>query len=208
MNKSCEVYLVRHGETDWNAAGRIQGHTDIPLNTLGLNQAVQLGSRLAHVDFSAAYSSDLSRAKETARLIVGTHPIPFIETPALRERWAGSFEGQSREKLDHWIEKFFLSQEALSQDYCLKTSYHPEIESQTSIFQRVTTFLAEQLSAYCEKTVLAVTHGGVIRAFLDHLSFIPKNKWVISNCGFIKLQLKENTMYVDEMHGIARRELP
>ncbi len=208
MNKSCEIYLVRHGETDWNAAGRIQGHTDIPLNTLGLGQAAQLGSSLAHIDFSAVYSSDLSRAKETARLIIGPRVLPFIETPALRERWAGSFEGQSKETLDHWTEKFFLSQEALSQDYCLKTSWHPEIESQASIFKRALTFLAEQLSTYCEQTILAVTHGGVIRAFLDHLSFIPKNKWIVPNCGFIKLKLTESALHLEEIHGIIRSHLP
>ena len=64
------IYMTRHGETVWNAEGRIQGHTDIDLSPRGRTQAQALGQRLEDVDFDAVYSSDLIRARETADIIV------------------------------------------------------------------------------------------------------------------------------------------
>ncbi|NPV56099.1 MAG: histidine phosphatase family protein [Anaerolineae bacterium] len=87
------LWLVRHGETDWNNAGRIQGHTDIPLNENGRKQARKAAQRLAEQRFDAAYASDLSRARETAEIIAAAHGLPVQTDPRLRERSHGSLEG-------------------------------------------------------------------------------------------------------------------
>jgi 2,3-bisphosphoglycerate-dependent phosphoglycerate mutase len=63
------LLLVRHGETDWNASGRLQGHTDQVLNDLGRRQAVELADRLANDGVAALYASDLARARETAEIL-------------------------------------------------------------------------------------------------------------------------------------------
>jgi broad specificity phosphatase PhoE len=85
------VYIVRHGETEWNAQGRIQGHTDICLSEKGREQARAVSCRLAEVPFDVAYSSDLSRTRETAQVILGERIIPLHSTPQLREYNKGVF---------------------------------------------------------------------------------------------------------------------
>ena len=104
---SYEAYLIRHGETDWNAEGRFQGHSDIPLNAKGIAQAVSLKASLSKISFSAALSSDLSRARQTAELILQSRSLPIIESPALRERNAGALEGKKTEVLDELMRPFF-----------------------------------------------------------------------------------------------------
>ena len=79
-------YIVRHGETEWNTQGRIQGHTDISLSDKGLQQAAMVARRLADVPIDVAYSSDLSRSSETARQILGQRTIRLeLPTEASRE---------------------------------------------------------------------------------------------------------------------------
>ena len=87
------LLLVRHGETDWNAAGRLQGHTDRPLNDHGRRQALALADRLAGERVDAIYASDLLRAKETAEIVGGQLGLPVVTDPDLREKDWGTWEG-------------------------------------------------------------------------------------------------------------------
>ena len=87
------LHVVRHGETDWNRGRRVQGHTDIPLNDEGRRQARELAAELAGVPFAAAYSSDLSRAAETARILLGERSLAVISCVGLREKHFGTWEG-------------------------------------------------------------------------------------------------------------------
>ncbi len=88
-----EILLVRHGETDWNRARRMQGHIDIPLNTEGLRQARALGAALASEKLDAIYSSDLQRARVTAQAVADVHQMTVVIDEQLRERCYGVFEG-------------------------------------------------------------------------------------------------------------------
>jgi broad specificity phosphatase PhoE len=87
------LLLVRHGETDWNAEGRLQGHTDTPLNELGRRQALTLADELAGDGIEAVYSSDLARARETAEIVAGRLGLPVVLDPDLREKDWGTWEG-------------------------------------------------------------------------------------------------------------------
>ena len=87
------LLLVRHGETDWNAEGRLQGHTDRPLNDFGRRQARALAERLAQDEIHAIYASDLSRARETAEIVGLRLGLPVALEPGLRERSWGTWEG-------------------------------------------------------------------------------------------------------------------
>lgn len=97
-----EIYLIRHGETDWNAQGRLQGREDIPLNSDGRNQAIACGVALSEAGFTAIYSSPLKRALETAQEIALYHPCKVITDPALTERDFGKLSGMTREQRETW----------------------------------------------------------------------------------------------------------
>lgn len=88
-----EILLIRHGETDWNAIRRLQGHLDIPLNEEGERQAVALGAALAAEPLDAIYASDLGRATATATPLAVARGISVRTDPALRERCYGALEG-------------------------------------------------------------------------------------------------------------------
>jgi broad specificity phosphatase PhoE len=87
------LLLVRHGETDWNADGRLQGHTDRPLSDFGRRQARQLAEELAGDELEAIYSSDLARARETAEVVGERLGLPVELDPELREKDWGNWEG-------------------------------------------------------------------------------------------------------------------
>lgn len=89
----CTWYLARHGETDWNRERRIQGQTDTSLNRRGRKQAGLLGARLAEIEFSAIYASDLSRTMETAQQVANRSVAAISAIPELREVDYGEWEG-------------------------------------------------------------------------------------------------------------------
>ncbi|HZT93458.1 MAG TPA: histidine phosphatase family protein [Gaiellaceae bacterium] len=87
------LLLVRHGETDWNADGRLQGQTDRPLSDYGRRQARQLAEELGGEELEAIYSSDLARARETAEIVGERLGLPVVLDPDLREKDWGNWEG-------------------------------------------------------------------------------------------------------------------
>ena len=94
-----EFWLVRHGQTDWNLANIVQGHSDIPLNATGIAQAKALAEKLAKTSFQSIYSSDLSRALQTAQIIANRLALKVMVDPRLREIRQGSWEGQTISEL-------------------------------------------------------------------------------------------------------------
>src|SRR5687767_15916178 len=87
------LYIFRHGETDWNLARRIQGHTDIALNERGRDQARDLANRLERYPIQAILSSDLARARETAEIVARRSDVPVFVDERLREASLGDAEG-------------------------------------------------------------------------------------------------------------------
>ena len=87
------LFLFRHGETDWNREGRLQGHTDTPLNANGLAQAEALADSLRPHRLDAVVSSDLTRARTTAQIVADTLRVPLFIEPGLRETDVGAAEG-------------------------------------------------------------------------------------------------------------------
>jgi probable phosphoglycerate mutase len=154
------LYLARHGETDWNAAGRWQGQSDIPLNDLGRDQARRLGEALGDKGVTAIVSSDLSRARETATIAGGVLGIaPAYEDPALRERLFGVFEGLTREDCERLHPEAWQAWVALQKP-------PPGGEARHELAARVTAAIARasELAADPAAAVLVVSHGGAMRA--------------------------------------------
>lgn len=141
------VWLVRHGETDWNAEGRFQGWTDVPLNATGRSQADRLGDMLAALSFDGVWSSDLIRAVETARIAVGE---PSIDA-RLRELEFGNIEGTAWSELDADLR-------ADLKDF--DTFQAPGGESAAGFFERVFEFFDDLPPG----VHIVFAHGGVIRA--------------------------------------------
>jgi broad specificity phosphatase PhoE len=95
-------YILRHGETDWNRDGRLQGQTDVPLNDVGRDQARSVASMLSCLDIADCYASDLVRAYETADIALSGHPRGIIPTAheGLRERNFGSMNGYTHDEIE------------------------------------------------------------------------------------------------------------
>lgn len=99
MKGNTRIYLIRHGETEWNEAGRYQGHRDVELSPRGLKQAILLRERLQKENIKAVYASDLRRARETAIIIAEAHGLMVNELPSLRELNFGLWEGLTYQEI-------------------------------------------------------------------------------------------------------------
>jgi 2,3-bisphosphoglycerate-dependent phosphoglycerate mutase len=100
LELATRLVVIRHGETAWNRATRIQGHTDIPLSPLGLAQAGRLAEALGEESLAAVYASDLSRARQTAEALASVHGLAVQLDAGLRERAFGRFEGMSWDEIE------------------------------------------------------------------------------------------------------------
>jgi len=157
------LLLVRHGETEWNAIGRLQGHSDIPLNDTGRAQARTLAARLATHGISRVWTSDLSRARETGAIIAAHLGLaePVIEGD-LRERRFGIFEGLTRDE----IAARYPAEWRAWQD---KTAVPEGGEPRDASVGRLARAL-ERLHAQTADTALAISHGGIMRLWLSELA--------------------------------------
>ena len=175
------LLIVRHGETEWNAEGRIQGHTDIGLSENGAQQARSLGQRLADRQIDVAYSSDLKRTSETARLALGHRNVVLNETPRLREYHKGIFEGMTLTEIQTQFPDEYPKY--LEKDL----SYAPDGgETTRDVSTRMASIFQEIKAKHLDETVLVVSHGGALRAAMVSLLGMPlEGNWsfVFGNCG-------------------------
>jgi len=195
----CTLYIVRHGITDWNSAGKAQGHTDIPLNAKGERQAHALREKLKNVTFSKVYSSDLIRAKRTAEILNLERKLVHQTTNAMRERAFGAYEGQSYEVMKKEIYDLL---DTLSGHPLIKEK---RVETNESVLRRIITFLQEISVAHEGETILVVSHGGVMRILLKQLGKVVAPGGV-DNLAYIKLECDGVSFVVKETSGIKLLE--
>lgn len=164
-----KIFIVRHGQTDWNLHAKMQGHKNIALNKTGIKQAKQAARALANKKIQAIYCSDLKRAKQTAQIISKQTGAPIIFSPALRELDLGEFEGKTREQAKQLHPEFFVARE--------KNPFHakrPGGESYADAQKRVLPMLKKILAS--NKTVCIVSHSGTSRIMLRILLKLKKNE--------------------------------
>lgn len=149
--------LVRHGETDWNGAKRIQGHIDIDLNAAGQDQARALKRSLSAHQFAAAYSSDLLRAWNTARIATRGLGLAVSPAPTFRERHFGVMQGVTRLEASERFPQALHHHKARTPDYDYESG-----ESLKDFAARIMAELEALAVRHAGQTVLVFTHGGVL----------------------------------------------
>ncbi len=157
------LHFIRHGETDWNAGRRVQGHTDVPLSARGREQAAELAARLADWPIGAIFSSDLRRALETARPLADRLGLEPVVDPILRERNFGVFEGLQ----DSEVEARLDDPSAFWRDPDTRPD---DGESRREVWSRVTAFLDGLLEDPPAEEIAIVSHGGPIRLAAAYLA--------------------------------------
>ena len=163
------LYLVRHGKTDWNDQGRLQGAKDIPLNKAGLSEAKAAGITLKSVPVHAIYSSPLSRAHETAREIAKHHDLDITIVDALKETAFGIFEGITwNELLVHPLIKNG------PKEHERFTATIGGAESIYETYVRASTAVDKIVSKHPNETVILVSHGLLMKTIAYHMGVVEK----------------------------------
>jgi probable phosphoglycerate mutase len=155
--------LVRHGETAWNAEGRVQGQLDIPLSPTGFAQAKAVASALAGESFDAIYSSDLVRVRQTAQPMADALKKDVVLDKRLRERHYGVFQSityaEAKARFPEDYERF----KSKDLDFDFETG-----ESLRQFNERSLAVIDEIAKAHCGEKVLVFTHGGVLEIVYRH----------------------------------------
>ncbi|KQL45509.1 phosphoglycerate mutase [Brevibacillus choshinensis] len=174
------MYLVRHGETEWNQIRRIQGHSDIDLNEQGLRQAEQVARRFRGETIHAVYSSDLSRARVTASRIADQSGSTISTRSTLRERCYGQWEGLTYEEIRARFE-------AQDETAC-------GIETFEDMQQRAVNALTELAKNHPDEAVVVVSHGGLINSFLHYVTAGEQGTGItqIDNTGITMFRYTDN----------------
>jgi len=150
------VYIVRHGVTDWNASGRIQGHLDPPLNATGRRQAQLVSQRLVELGATALYSSDLQRAYETAQIIGQATGLGVGQKIGLREMHFGRWQGLTFAQIREHDPEGYAARRANPYDVP-----PPGGETWRQFYDRAVQALVEVLATTKAERVIVVTHSGV-----------------------------------------------
>lgn len=200
------IYIIRHGETNGNRNGVLQGWSNQPLNDNGRKLAVVTAKALANVQFDVAYSSPLSRANETAEIILryNNNPTPkIIIDQRIKEINFGEWEGLGITK-----ENFSIPSERFNEFYSdtFNFPHSPSGESTWDVVKRTGDFLNEVLNnpEYQQKTILVATHGFALRALLHHLYEDKTDFWhggVPANCCVNVIEKNQDGVkLIDEDH--------
>ena len=168
-------FLVRHGATEWNARGRIQGQSDPSLNEAGKRQARRLGGRLASVPFAEARCSDLRRCSETAAgILLGRNDLRLQEMPELREKNFGAWEGLTFRQVEARFPDLYRNW-TMAGDPSFAP---PGGESDLQLYSRADTVVERlrEIRSDSGGNLLVVTHGGMLRALIARLLDLSAQK--------------------------------
>jgi broad specificity phosphatase PhoE len=157
MRPVTTVYLARHGQSDWNAELRWQGHADRPLTELGRKQAGELAEHLTAVKLAAVYSSDLRRARDTAEAVARLHGLAVQVVVDLREVDVGSWSGLTRAEVRARFPEGFRRWTEGGQGW-------EDGESYEHMAERVVRAVLRLAHEHEAETILVVSHGGPVRA--------------------------------------------
>ncbi len=175
-----QIYVIRHGETDYNKQGRYAGSSDIPINSEGIKQAAEAAEKLQNIKFDLIISSPLIRARETAEIISKSSGVKIITDNRIRERCVGVFEGLTREEAKEKYPELYLRK-------CTSVPNDAPDGGETiiDVDKRVSSFLHDLSNQYPEKILLIVCHGFVSRMIyrcVNNLSYEEMISYSLKNC--------------------------
>lgn len=178
-----KICLVRHGETDWNLAGKFQGREDIPLNETGIQQIQQAVAYFKKSHWDEIISSPLARAKQSAQIIRREVGLPQVHEDAdLMERDLGKISGMTQQEM----EKSFPN------------GSYEGMEPQEKLRSRASGALLKWIEKFDKKDIIVLTHGAVINAILTDLSggTIAMGKAIPKNAQITLLEKQEDSINI------------
>ena len=194
------IYIVRHGESVGNLNHIVSGHTDHDLTLFGVKQAIELGKRFRNITFDKVFSSDLTRARKTAELIVAGRNLTIATTEKLRELYFGDLEGKPTSE----FHTLFDSWNKLSYKARLKQRQAWNIESEESVKNRFITYLYEIATSYPGQTLLVSTHGAVMHSVPVHLGRATYQEIKkINNTAWILVKSNGTYLRIENMEGVV-----
>ncbi len=163
MSKPTTIFLIRHGQTDWNLAGKLQGHANIPLNATGKAQAQKMAQFLKkkQASLAALYSSDLQRTHQTAQEIAKLFALEIILAADLREGYLGKLQGLTKKEYYDLYGPKPLICEALPE----KVGAEPRDQ----VVARAMSYLHMIVQKHKGQHIAVVTHGGLLGSLISHL---------------------------------------
>jgi probable phosphoglycerate mutase len=193
--------VVRHGETAWNAEHRVQGQLDVPLNAIGLAQAAAAAKVLSQEKFDAIYSSDLSRARQTARPTANLLSLEVLLEKGLRERHYGIFERLTYAEVKTRFPEDYARFEAREPDYAFQTG-----ESLKDFSVRSIAVISKIAKEHEGQSVLVFTHGGVLDKLYRFVTGLPLSahrEFGIPNAGLNRVELTPTGWQVRSWADVA-----
>lgn len=205
----CTLYLVRHGETQWNVIHKIQGQLDSELTENGIIESKKQAEKLKDINFDAIFSSDLSRAAKTAEILKLDRQLAVATHQALRERTFGKYDGFFGEDYTNEVKDLLVEYEKLAEKERWRFKFEDGYESDEELVSRFITILREISIGYANKTVLVVTHGGNLRTLLTHLGFAAHGELTpgtFKNAGYLKIRCDGVDFFIDEVEGVDKTQ--
>lgn len=165
------LWLVRHGQTDWNVEQRFQGHLEVPLNQTGIKQAEEAAKKLADKRFDALYSSDLLRTRQTAEILARQFDLPVHFDRRLREINHGVWQGLLKEEAKQKYPSEYASRRTNPVH-----AHAPQGESVNDVAMRMADCASELAQRFPNGNVLVVSHGMAIATLVCQASRLPLEK--------------------------------
>lgn len=212
-----QLILIRHGETDWNVVRRLQGHLDIGLNDIGRQQAAAVAAALAGEQIHAVYSSDMQRTQATAAAIAAARGMPVRLDPALRERCYGDLQGLTHTEITQRYPADFKAWMARDPDArytsTIAAQENPGLQAETlrEFSARVVATITGLAAAEASRTIVIVTHGGVLDCLHRHVTgsdLESARDFTIANAGINRLHWNGNRFSIVQWGDVAHLAQP
>ena len=204
--KNCRFYIFRHGKSEGNVYKLIQGHKDFPLTPEGVQEAKEACRLLENEEFVEIFSSDLSRARQTAEIIASEKHLAVKATYLLRDKSFGQYDGIAKEQFKNEMRVQLAEHEAMANEERAKHRLTPDMESDEEVVSRLLNFIRFTAVANPGKKVLVVSHSNVVRDLLVRFGYCGEKQLpsgAIKNCGYMVLDSDGADFFVRGVENIV-----